>query len=325
MGYTEALGRPVLRNRLSRHYSATYGVDVAPERILITTGSSAGFILAFLGLLDHGQSLAMTNPGYPAYRNIAHATGLVPRFIERREQMQFRLTARAVAEANDIDGLLIASPANPSGTMIGDSELHAIVDVCRERKIKLISDEIYHGITYGAKATTALAFSNDVVVINSFSKYFSMTGWRIGWMVVPEDLVRPIERLAQNVYISPPTISQVAALAALDAKEELDGHVRVYAKNRERLLRAVKEAGFATVAPADGAFYLYADASPFGSSASALASKLLEDTGIAATPGTDFDPIDGDRWLRFSYAGALDEVDEAAVRLVNWCNAAKRR
>ncbi len=319
LGYTEALGRPALRRRIARHYREVHGVAVSAERIVITAGSSAGFVLAFLAMLDQGQTLAMANPGYPAYRNIAHALGLAPRLIACREAMQFRLTADAVANERGIDGLLIASPANPSGTVIGERELQAIVEVCARRKIKLISDEIYHGITYGIRAQTALAFSDDVVVINSFSKYFSMTGWRIGWMVVPESLVRPIERLTQNFYISPPTISQVAALAALDAADELDGHVRVYARNRERLLAAVQEAGFGAIAPADGAFYVYASVAPFGMDATAFTKALLDETGVAATPGNDFDPEEGGRWVRFSYAGSASEVDRAADALVAWC------
>jgi aspartate/methionine/tyrosine aminotransferase len=324
LGYTEALGRPALRERLARHYRDIYGVAVAPERIVVTTGSSAGFTLAFLALFDAGEMLAMASPGYPAYRNIAHAMGLVPNFIPCREESAFRLTARAVADAGEGEGLLIASPANPSGTVIDEAELKAIIDVCARRGQKLISDEIYHGITYGARAQTALAFTDDAIVINSFSKYFSMTGWRIGWMVVPADLVRTFERLAQNFYISPPAVSQVAALAALSASDELDGHVRTYSTNRARLLRAVKEAGFGVVAPADGAFYVYADVSPFGLSASAFAKSLLSDTGIAATPGVDFDPAQGERWLRFSYAGSTGEIERAADALVAWCKARRR-
>ncbi|NOT41235.1 MAG: aminotransferase class I/II-fold pyridoxal phosphate-dependent enzyme [Alphaproteobacteria bacterium] len=323
LGYTEALGRRALRQRIAQHYRQIYGVEVPPERVVITAGSSAGFVLAFLAMLDEGQTLAMANPGYPAYRNIAHALGLAPRLIACREAMQFRLTAEAVAAETGIDALLIASPANPSGTVIGDRELEAIVEVCGQRKVKLISDEIYHGISYGARPQTALAFSGDVVVINSFSKYFSMTGWRIGWMVVPERLVRPVERLAQNFYISPPTISQVAALAALDAAQELNGHVRTYARNRERLLAAVQAAGFGAIAPADGAFYVYASVAPFGMDASAFTNALLEETGVAATPGNDFDPVEGGKWVRFSYAGSASEVDRAADALIAWC--AKRR
>jgi aspartate/methionine/tyrosine aminotransferase len=323
LGYTEAVGRPALREGISRFYRERYGVDVAPERIVITTGSSAGFLLAFIALFEHDESLAMAVPGYPAYRNIAIALGLRPHFIPTREKEQFRLTAKAVADTPNIDGLLIASPGNPSGTVIGADELKAIARTCDERGIKLISDEIYHGITYGGPAQTVLAFSSNAVVINSFSKYFSMTGWRIGWMVVPEDLVRTVERLTQNFYISPPTISQVAALAALDATDELDGHVQTYARNRTRLLAALKDSGFGAIAPADGAFYLYANVSPFGLDATTFANRLLEETGVAATPGHDFDPFEGDRWIRFSYAGAESEVDAAATALIKWCRALK--
>lgn len=321
LGYTEALGRPALRRRISRFYRETYAVDVAPERIVVTTGSSAGFLLAFISLFAPGQSLAMAVPGYPAYRNVATPLALRPHFIPCRAESSFRLTARAVDEARNIDGLLIASPANPSGTVIDAGELAAIVDVCARRKIKLISDEIYHGITYRNRAQTALAFSNDVVVINSFSKYFSMTGWRIGWMVVPDELVRTIETLTQNFYISPPTISQVAALAALDAKTELDAHVRTYAANRSTLLAALKDAGFEVIAPADGAFYLYADLAPFGLDATAFTTRLLDDAGVASTPGLDFDPLEGARWVRFSYAGSQTEVANAAAALVPCCRA----
>jgi aspartate/methionine/tyrosine aminotransferase len=203
--------------------------------------------------------------------------------------------------------------------VIDGRELRAIVDLCDARGLKLISDEIYHGITYSVRAETALAMTPNAVVINSFSKYFSMTGWRIGWMVVPQDLVRTVERLTQNFYISPPAISQVAAQAALDAREELDGHVRVYARNRARLTSALKEAGFGAAAPADGAFYIYTDVSPFGVGSAVFAKRLLEEAGVAATPGHDFDPADGDRWIRFSYAGAEVEVDAAATALVAWC------
>lgn len=320
LGYTEALGRPALRQRLARHYRETHGVEVAPERIVITTGSSAGFLLAFIALFEAGQTLAMAVPGYPAYRNIAHALGLKPRFVAARAAEQFKLTARAIAAESGLDGVLIASPANPSGTVIDATELKAIVDLCEARGLKLISDEIYHGIAYGSRTETALALTPNAVVINSFSKYFSMTGWRIGWMVVPSDLVRTIERLTQNFYISPPAISQVAAEAALDAKDELDGHVRVYARNRARLVAALGDAGFGAAAPADGAFYVYANVSPFGLDSATFARRLLEEAGVAATPGHDFDPADGDHWIRFSYAGAEAEVDAAARALVAWCS-----
>lgn len=324
LGYTEAMGRPALRERIARHYREVEGVEVAPERIVVTTGSSAGLLLAFLSLFEAGQTLAMTVPGYPAYRNIAHALGLRPSFIPCRERENFKLTAQAIAATEGIDGVLVASPANPSGTVIEERDLADIVDACGKRKLRLISDEIYHGITYGARARTALAFSRDVVVINSFSKYYSMTGWRIGWMVVPDDLVRTIERLTQNFYISPPTISQVAALAALDSRDELDGYVRTYGANRARLLAALKEAGFGTLAPADGAFYLYADVAPFNLDAPTFAKRLLDETDVAATPGHDFDPFEGDRWVRFSYAGAPSEIAGAADALITWCRALRR-
>lgn len=321
LGYTEAVGRPALRERIARFYRESYAVDVAPERVVITTGSSAGFLLAFIALFEAGDTLAMAVPGYPAYRNIAIALGLRPHFIPCRENEKFRLTAKAVAETPNLSGLLIASPGNPSGTAIPADELKDIAHECDRRGVKLISDEIYHGITYGGRTQTALAYSPRAVVVNSFSKYFSMTGWRIGWIVVPDDLVRTVERLTQNFYISPPTISQVAALAALDATDELDGYVRTYAKNRARLLAALKDAGFGAVAPADGAFYLYANVSPFRTDSATLSKRLLEEAGVAATPGHDFDPFDGDHWIRFSYAGAEAEVDAAAGALVTWCRA----
>ncbi len=324
LGYTESLGRPALRERIARYYRETHRVDIAPERVVITTGSSAGFLLAFISLFEAGQSLALAVPGYPAYRNIAQALDLKPHFIPCREAEQFRLTADAIGQARGIDGVLIASPSNPCGTVISPDDLAAIVDVCAVRKVSLISDEIYHGIAYGGRAQTALAYSRDVVVINSFSKYYSMTGWRIGWMVVPDDLVRTIERLTQSFYISPPTISQVAALAALDAADELDGHVRTYAANRSRLLAALQDAGFGSVAPADGAFYLYASVAPFGMDSATMAKRLLEEAGVAATPGHDFDPFEGDQWIRFSYAGAQNEVDAAAHALVAWCRNVRR-
>lgn len=324
LGYTEALGRPDLREGIARHYRRAHGLDIAPQRILITTGSSAGFLLAYTALFDVGQSLAMAVPGYPAYRNIAAATGVRPHFIDCREASQFRLRASDLAAAPDIAGALIASPANPSGAVIAADDLQEIVQICAKRKIWLISDEIYHGITYDGTAQTALAYSPDVVVINSFSKYYSMTGWRIGWMVVPEAIARAVERLAQNLYISPPTISQIAALAALDATEELDGHVRSYAANRDVLLAALRQANFGTVAPADGAFYLYADISPFGIDATKFTQRLLDEIGVAATPGLDFDPVEGHRWVRFSYAGAQSEVASAARALTEWCNKLAR-
>jgi len=323
LGYTEALGRPALRQRIAKHYGETYGVDVAASRVVVTTGSSAGFILAFLAAFDAGDRLAMAAPGYPAYRNTAKALDLEPVFIRCGPEENFRLHAQALGRSNHWHGALIASPANPTGTMMTRDEIAEIADVCTQRDAWLISDEIYHGIVYGARAETALSVAPDAVVINSFSKYYAMTGWRIGWMVVPEELVRPIERLAQNLYISPAAISQVAALAAMDAKRELDGHVALYARNRKHLIEALVDAGITTMAPADGAFYLYADVSRFGSS-TRMSERLLDEAGVAATPGLDFDPKDGDRWLRLSYAGSETEVAAAARAFTAWCKTQSR-
>ncbi|MEQ1753037.1 MAG: aminotransferase class I/II-fold pyridoxal phosphate-dependent enzyme [Micropepsaceae bacterium] len=319
LGYTEALGIPALRDRISRHYKDWYKIDVPSERVVVTTGSSAGFVFAFLLLFDPGQTLAIANPGYPAYRNISKALGIRTALIECKQAAQFRLTAEMISQAGDIDGVLLASPSNPCGTVISPEELQRIADYAEHKKIHLISDEIYHGISYGPHTQTVLAFSRNAIVINSFSKYFSMTGWRIGWMVVPEAMVDAVERVAQNFYISPPAISQIAATAAFDARLELEGHVRTYAANREVLLEALKNAGLNSIAPADGAFYLYADISDFAMSADDFTRKLLAATGVAATPGDDFDPLEGSRWVRFSYAGGRHEIQSAANLISSWC------
>lgn len=323
LGYTEALGRPALRQRLSKYYAQTHHLEVPPERIILTTGSSAGFILAFLAAFDPGQRLAMATPGYPAYRNTARAVGLEPVLVRTGPNDQFRLHASALKELGAFDGVLVASPANPTGTMLGRDELADIAALCAARGAWLISDEIYHGISFEAAAVSALAVAPDAIVINSFSKYYAMTGWRIGWMVVPEALVRPIERLAQNLFISPPTISQVAALAALDAGGELEEHVRLYASNRATLLAALREIGLKIIAPADGAFYVYGDITPLGLDSESLSRTLLDETGVAATPGLDFDQEQGRNWMRFSYAGSRAEVTAGAEALVAWCR--KRR
>jgi aspartate/methionine/tyrosine aminotransferase len=314
LGYTEALGLPELRSRIARHYGETYGIDVDPGRVIVTAGSSAGFVLAFLALFDTGARVALPSPGYPCYRHILKALGCEPQMLETGPRTRWMPDA-AMLGNGALDGLLIASPANPTGTMLTPERLEEIVTDCRDRRIAFISDEIYHGLTYGAPAQTALAFSDDVVVINSFSKYFSMTGWRVGWMIVPPGLVRSIERLAQNLYISPTTVSQVAALAALDARAELEGHRRIYAANRELLLGELPKAGFAEILPADGAFYLYASSEHLGSDSAAVAARLLETTGVAVTPGIDFDPARGRSYLRLSYAGTTADMEEAARRL----------
>ena len=318
LGYTEALGLPALRGAISRHYRDAYGLAVPAERVVVTTGSSGGFVLAFLAAFDVGDRVAMVSPGYPCYRNILAALGVTAVEIPVGPETRFQPTPDLLDAAGPLDGLVIASPANPTGTMIPAPELAALSRYCAARGIRLISDEIYHGITYGAPAVSALAFGEDAVVLNSFSKYFSMTGWRVGWMVVPETLIRPVECLAQNLFISAPTLSQIGAVAAFDRREELDGHVARYARNRALLLEELPKAGLDRLAPAEGAFYLYADVSALTSDSEAWCRHLLADTGVALTPGIDFDPARGRSFVRLSFAGATETIAEAARRLRGW-------
>ena len=325
LGYTMALGNDALRERIARHYADQHGLDVAPERIAVTAGSSAAFVLAFLSLFDVGDTVALPSPGYPCYRHILSALGQRSVLLETGPSNEWMPDPDDVLRAikrDGIKGLLIASPANPTGTMISQERLRALTDVCQQHGVRFISDEIYHGLTYTRPAETALACNDDAIIINSFSKYFSMTGWRIGWMVVPQHLMRAVERLTQNLYISPPSIAQVAALGAFDARDELDANRNVYAANRELLLRELPAAGFTQFAPADGAFYLYCDVSPlltaFGGDAATLARTLLDDAGVALTPGIDFDAQRGGQFLRFSYAGSTADMAEAARRLQAW-------
>jgi aspartate/methionine/tyrosine aminotransferase len=318
LGYTMALGNDALRERIARHYLDWYGVRVEPERVAVTAGSSAAFVLAFLALFDVGDAVALPSPGYPCYRHILSALGQRSLIIETGPATEWMPTAEDVARAarrDGIKGLLIASPANPTGSMISPERLQELTAACRAHGVRLISDEIYHGLSYGHTATTALAHGDDAVVINSFSKYFSMTGWRIGWMVVPHDLMRPIERLAQNLYISPPAIAQAAALGAFDAGEELEANRTAYAANRALLLEELPKAGFSNFAPPDGAFYLYCDVSDITEDAAALAGTLLAEAGVAVTPGIDFDAERGNRFLRFSYAGRREDIEMALERM----------
>ena len=321
LGYTMALGLDPLRARIAQLYKDWYNVDVAAERVIVTTGSSGAFVLAFLALFDRGARVALASPGYPCYRHILSALDCVPVILEAGPETRWMPEADAIANAasNDgLDGVLIASPANPTGTMIEPERLAAITSACDARGLAFISDEIYHGLTYGAAAVTALQFSQHAIVINSFSKYFSMTGWRVGWMIVPPELVRVIERLAQNLFIAPPAISQIAALAAFDAQEELEANRRVYAANRELLLNELPRAGFASIVPADGAFYLYADVSALTEDSAAFARSILDATGVAITSGVDFDEDRGQRSVRFSYSGGTADMAEAARRLQSW-------
>ena len=321
LGYTLALGMEPLRERIARLYQERHGVDVAPERIVVTSGSSAAFVLSFLALFDAGARVALPAPGYPCYRHILTALGAVPFGLETGPNTRWMPTAAQIEEAavaHDLAGLLIASPANPTGTMLEPERLEEIVATCRRRGVWFISDEIYHGLTYGVPEATALQFSEDVVVINSFSKYFSMTGWRVGWMVVPPRLVRTMERLAQNLYISPPAVAQVAALGAFDGIEELEANRRVYMANRDLLLGELPKAGLSKIVPADGAFYLYVDVGDYTEDSLAFAKAMLEETGVAATPGVDFDEARGRRFMRFSYSGTTADMAEAAERLQAW-------
>jgi aspartate/methionine/tyrosine aminotransferase len=327
LGYTLALGMEPLRRRIARLYRDWYGLDLDPGRVVVTTGSSGAFVLAFLALFDAGATVALTAPGYPCYRHILSTLGIRPHIIETGPETRWMPTVesiRALADAGPLDGLLIASPANPTGTMLEPGRLAAITALCRERKIWFISDEIYHGLVYSGAQATALGASDDVIVINSFSKYFSMTGWRVGWMVVPEGLVRTVERLAQNLFISPPAVAQIAALGAFDGADELEANRRVYAENRELLLRELPKAGLDEIAPADGAFYLYAGVGHVTDDSRALAARMLEETGVAATPGLDFDERRGGMFLRFSYAGATADMAEAARRLARWPGLRRR-
>jgi aspartate/methionine/tyrosine aminotransferase len=312
LGYTVALGLPELRAGIAGLYRRRYGVELDPARVIVTAGSSAAFILAFTALFEPGDRVGLGLPGYPSYRHILHALSLVPVGIPTRAAARFQPEPGALPDG--LAGLILASPANPTGTMLDRAALAALIAAAEGRGLAVVSDEIYHGIQYGARPVSALEVSDDVVVVNSFSKYFSMTGWRLGWMVVPEALVRPVERLAQNLFICPPHASQIAALAALDATEELEGNVAVYAANRRLLLDGLAAAGL-PVAPPDGAFYLYADVSHRTADARAFAARILDEAGVAVTPGVDFDPDRGHRFIRLSYARTTAEVAEGMDRL----------
>ncbi|HUK58863.1 MAG TPA: aminotransferase class I/II-fold pyridoxal phosphate-dependent enzyme [Stellaceae bacterium] len=318
LGYTETLGLPPLREAIARHYRDSYGAAVDPARVVVTTGSSAAFILAFLAAFEPGDRVALAAPGYPAYRNILTALDLVPVELATGPAERFQPTVELLQRERDLAGLVVASPANPTGTMIDEPTLAAIARYCAGAGIRLVSDEIYHGITYGARAATALGMSDSAIVINSFSKYFSMTGWRIGWMVAPPDMVRAIECLAQNLFISPPSLSQHAALAAFSCHEELRSYVARYAENRALLLEELPKAGLDRFAPADGAFYLYADIAHLTNDSSEFCRRMLREIGVAATPGIDFDPARGHQTLRLCFAGDAPTIAEAARRLTGW-------
>ncbi|MBR9651995.1 pyridoxal phosphate-dependent aminotransferase [Thalassovita aquimarina] len=314
MGYTVALGLPALRKRIARLYGDWYDVDLDWNRVIVTPGSSGAFLLAFTALFDAGDRIGIGEPGYPSYRQIVKALDLVPVGLQASPDHRLQPVPADFA-GMDLQGLMVASPANPSGTMLDKPAMQALVEACQASDTAFISDEIYHGIEYEAKAVTALEVTDDCYVINSFSKYFSMTGWRIGWMVVPEDHVRVIERLAQNMFICPSHASQVAALAAMDCGEELEANMAVYRENRRLMLEGLPKAGFDKIAPPDGAFYVYADVSDLTDDSRAFAAEILEKAGVAVTPGLDFDPVRGAGTLRFSYARATADIVEGLKRL----------
>ncbi len=319
LGYTEALGRPSLRAHIAEHSRAWYGHPLDPARIAITMGASAAFPLAFLAAFDPGDRVAMASPYYPPYRNIAAALGLVPVVIETAVETRYQPTVAMLERLDPApDGLIVASPCNPAGTMLHPDELAAIAAWCHANGVRLISDEIYHGLQHGQPIATAAALSQSAVVISSFSKYFSMTGWRIGWMVLPEDLVRPVECLAQNLFISAPHIAQIAAEAAFDCHDELQANVERYRRSRALLLAELPGAGFDRLSPAEGAFYLYADIGARTDDSLAFCARMLAEIGVAATSGVDFDAARGHRTLRFSYCGPEADMAEAVARLARF-------
>jgi aspartate/methionine/tyrosine aminotransferase len=322
LGYTLSLGIPELRAAIANHYAETYNLDLDPARVVVTTGSSAGFVLSFLSAFDPGDRVAMASPGYPCYRNILSAFGIEPVLLlteaEHRFQPTPELLEKAVREGGPIDGLVVASPSNPTGTMIGPDEMSVLLDYCRVNNMRVISDEIYHGLTYESNASTALAFEENAVIINSFSKYFSMTGWRLGWMVIPEDLIRAVESLAQNLFISAPTLSQIGGVAAFDCEDELATNILKYKENRDLLLVQLPKAGFDRLAPVDGAFYIYADVSELTNDSLSFCRRILNETGVAIASGVDFDPDRGHHYVRFSFAESTEQVAGAAEALIDW-------
>lgn len=314
MGYTVALGLPALRERIAKLYADWYNVDLDPARVVVTPGSSGAFVLAFTALFDAGDRVGIGAPGYPSYRQILKALDLEPVIIETAAENRLQPSPEDIVGRN-LQGLMVASPANPSGTMLNRAALSGLMEAAAEQGAAFISDEIYHGIEYEAKAVSAVEISDDAYVINSFSKYFSMTGWRVGWMVVPPNHVRRVERLAQNMFICPPHASQIVALAAMDADDELEANMNVYRRNRQMMLDGLPNAGFDRIAPPDGAFYVYADVSHLTDDSRAFCTEILEKAGVAVTPGLDFDADRGAGTIRFSYARSSDDISEGLTRL----------
>jgi aspartate/methionine/tyrosine aminotransferase len=325
LGYTDAFGLPELRRRIAEHYLARYGVNIDPARIAVTTGSSGAFVLGFLAAFDKGDRVAFAAPGYPGYRNILSALDIQPVALKGARESGFQPTV-ALLDALETppDGLIIASPANPTGSMLDVEALEELAAWCRDKGVRMISDEIYHGITFEKTASSLATINPDAIVINSFSKYYSMTGWRLGWMMVPDDLCRACECLAQNLFISPPTLSQYAGVTVFDCTDDLEANVRRYGQNRDILLEGLPRAGFGPFAPADGAFYIYAGIEALGNDSIALAREIFDVANVAVTPGTDFDDAHGTGFIRFSYAGSNAEMQDAVARLERWSQARNR-
>ena len=319
IGYTDSLGLTALREKIAAYYEEHHKLSVSPERVAVTTGSSAAFNLAFLAFFDVGDRVAITRPGYPAYRHIMKALGLEVVEIDTGGSglPDLKMLEETQSSA-PLKGILFASPSNPTGASLKPEELKNIIEFCHDHNITVIADEIYHRLNFSAPDVTALSFSDDVTVINSFSKYYCMTGWRVGWMVLPENAVRSVERISQNLYISAPELSQIAAISAFDATSELEKIKDSYRINREHLTKTLPALGLNLLAPMDGAFYAYCDISKFSNDSTEFARKMLEETNVAATPGIDFDTLEGKRTMRFSYAGAPKAIDEALVRLDKW-------
>ena len=322
MGYWE---NPGLKARIARMYAEQHGVDIAPEQVILTCGASPALVLALNTLFTPGARVALARPGYVAYRGTLKALHMVPIELECGEAERFQLTAAALAELDPApDGVILASPANPTGTVIAHDEMAAIARVCAARKIRIVSDEIYHGISYVGPVRSALSVDPSAMVINSFSKYFSMAGWRLGWLVVPPDYVDAARARMGNLFLTPPSLAQHAGLVAFDCREELESHIRTYARNRELMLEALPRMGLSRIAPPDGAFYIDADVGHLTDDSLAFCKRLLEDTGIASAPGIDFDPVNGNHFIRLSFAVSTPEVEEALARLEPWLAAQAR-
>ncbi|PVM82976.1 pyridoxal phosphate-dependent aminotransferase [Caulobacter endophyticus] len=322
MGYWES---PALKARIARHYQEAYGVSIEAERVVLTCGASPALVLALSSAFSPGDRVALARPGYVAYRNSLKALHLTPVEIACGPKSRYQLTARALADLDPAPaGVIIASPANPTGTIIPPEELKAIADVCRERGIRIVSDEIYHGLSYVGPTHSMLEFESSALIVNSFSKYFSMVGWRLGWLVAPADLVSRARAFVGNLFLTAPSLSQHAGLAAMDARDELEGHVAVYRTNRQLLLDALPSLGLTAIAPPDGAFYIWADIGHLTDDSLAFCERLLRDTGVATAPGLDFDPVEGRHFIRFSFAVSTQEVREALERIQPWFAAQVR-